>query len=338
MINWQKPNLFSFKNLYNAYINCRKHKRGTYQAIKFELKLEQELLNISQELQSHNYYPSPSTCFAVTDPKLREVWAADFRDRVVHHLLIQHLESIWEKMFVFHSCACRKKKGAHKAVSSLKKCLQKDLFFYQADIQSFFISIDKNILYSLIKRRVKNPEILWLAKTIIFHNPTHNYIQKGDLKLLQSIPIHKSLFEKYDCGLPIGNLTSQFFANLYLNELDQFMKHKLKCKKYFRYMDDFILVHSSQKQLLKWRTEIKNFAKNNLNLKIHPKKEIFQPVRCGINFCGYIIKPTHILIRRRTVKKLKNKLWYFNQKILKNISPDQSIASEILFNNPYIIF
>jgi len=241
-------------------------------------------------------------------------------------------------MFIFHSYACRKNKGAQKAVFYLKKSIHRNLFFYQDDIQSFFISINKNILYSILGKQVKNPEILWLSKTIIFHNPTYNYIQKGDLKLLQSIPIHKSLFEKYNCGLPIGNLTSQFFANVYLNELDQFIKHNLKCKKYFRYMDDFILIHSSKKQLIIWQKEIKIFVENNLNLKIHPKKQILQPIKYGLNFCGYIIKPSHILIRKRTVRKLKNKPWLFNQRTLKRVSPNKSIAQNLLFENPYVVF
>lgn len=247
--------LFSFKNLYKAYFGCRKLKRTTYHAAKFEIRFESELLKLKEELISHTYQPGPSTCFAITDPKLREVWAADFRDRVVHHLLVSYLEPVWEKMFVSHSYACRKGKGAHKAIHSLKKIITPDMFFLQVDIQSFFVSIDKGILLSLIKKRIKDPEILWLAKKIIDHDPTTNYTQKGSLKLLQSVPPHKSLFGKVACGLPIGNLTSQFFANVYLNELDQFIKHSLKCRYYLRYMDDLLLLNSSKEQLLTWRDD-----------------------------------------------------------------------------------
>ena len=331
--------LFSFKNLYKAYFGCRKLKRTTYHAAKFEMNFESELLRLKEELKSHNYKPGPSICFAITDPKLREVWAADFRDRVVHHLLVSYLEPVWEKMFVFHSYACRKLKGAHKAIRYLKKIIAPDLFFLQVDIQSFFVSIDKGVLISLIKKRVKHPEILWLAEKIISHDPTTNYIPRGDLKLLQSVPPHKSLFDKIYCGLPIGNLTSQFFANVYLNELDQFIKHSLKCRHYFRYMDDLLLLSSSREQLLKWRDDIKTFVETNLKLKLHPKKQILQPATNGINFCGYIIKPDYTLIRRRTVKKLKNKLWHFNQKVLKALDPDDtSRACDIIFNDPFIVF
>ena len=303
------------------------------------MNFESELLKLRDELKSHNYKPGPSICFAITDPKLREVWAADFRDRVVHHLLVSYLEPVWEKMFVFHSYACRQTKGAHKAIRNLKKIISPDLYFLQVDIQSFFVSIDKGVLISLIKKRVKHPEILWLAEKIISHDPTTNYIPRGDLKLLQSVPPHKSLFGKVNCGLPIGNLTSQFFANAYLNELDQFIKHSLKCRHYFRYMDDLLLLASSKEQLLIWRDGIETFVETNLKLKLHPKKQILQPTTNGINFCGYIIKPNYTLIRRRTVKKLKSKLWHFNQKVLKVLDPDDiSHACDIIFNDPFIVF
>ena len=332
-------NFFNFQNLYRAYLSCRKNKRKTYHAAKFEMNFESELLKLEEELKNRNYQPGRSVCFAITDPKLREVWAADFRDRVVHHLLVGYLEPVWERMFIFHSYACRERKGAHKAILYLKKSINPNLFFFQTDIQSFFVSIDKGILFSLVKKHIKNPEILWLTEKIIFHDPTKNYIAKGDPKLLQSVPPHKSLFGKVNCGLPIGNLTSQFFANVYLNELDQFIKHSLKCRYYFRYMDDLLLLHHSKERLLKWRDDIKTFLETDLKLKLHPKKQILQPATNGINFCGYIIKPDYTLIRRRTVKKLKNKLWHFNQKVLNTFDPDDtSRACDIIFNDPFKVF
>jgi len=333
------PKTFNFQNLYQAYIECRKHKRKTLEAAKFEINFESKLLKLSTDLQNHIYKPGPSVCFAISDPKLREVWAANFRDRIVHHLLVGYLEPTWEKMFIFHSYACRETKGAHKAVKYLQKIINPNLFYLQADIQSFFVSVNKNILFSLIKKYVKNPEILWLTEKIIYHDPTKNYTAKGDLNILGSIPIHKSLFDKNNYGLPIGNLTSQFFANLYLNELDQFIKHQLKCRYYFRYMDDLLLLHHSKSELLKMLEEIKKFVEINLKLKLHPKKQVLARVTKGINFCGYIIKPDYTLIRRRTIKKLKNKLWQFNQKILNTVLPNnKSIASEIIFNDPFCIF
>ncbi len=312
---------------------CRKIKRKSISALQFEISFEKQLIELEVELKNKKYELGQYSCFAINEPKIREVWAADFRDRIVHHLLIGYLEPIWEKIFIFHSYACRKNKGGHLAINYVKKSISSDQFYLQADIQSYFTSIDKNILFSIIKKHVNNPDILWLSEKIIFHNPTSNYIIKGDKKLLSSIPRHKSLFENIpNKGLPIGNLTSQFFANVYLNELDQFIKHKLKCKNYFRYMDDILILHSSKSQLLQWQKEIENFLETKLKLKLHPKKNILQKVNKGINFCGYIIKPNYILIRRRTVKKLKNKLWQFNKLILKDFSTD------VIFENPYLVF
>jgi hypothetical protein len=236
------------------------------------------------------------------------------------------------------------KKGAHKAVSRLRKIIRSEnnrkLFYLQVDIRSFFVSIDKNILFSIISEYVKNPDILWIAKKIIFQDPTLNFCVKGDLKLLRSVPKHKSLFGNSDRqGLPIGNLTSQFFANVYLNELDQFIKHNLKCRHYFRYMDDLLLLNSDKNQLLEWRDEISEFVEEKLFLNLHPKKQILQSCEKGINFCGYIVKPDYTLIRRRTVKKLKNKLWQFNQKILNSLDPnDASRACDLIFHDRFSVF
>ncbi len=287
--------------------------------------LEKELLTLSRELQNHIWQPLPSTAFVVTEPKIREIFAANFRDRVVHHLLYNYLVSTWEPTFIFDSYACRKGKGTHRAsVIRLRQFLgkitangYKQAFYLQADIKSFFTSINHDILFHLIQKYSKNPDILWLTKTIIYHDPTKNPIKKGQLNLFHQVPPDKSLFRiPKGQGLPIGNITSQFFANVYLNELDQFIKHQLKAKYYIRYVDDFVILYQNPKILDKWRKEIDQFLHKNLALMLHPKKQIIQPVQKGIDFLGYIVKLTHILNRKRVVKALKNKLWQFNQNIL----------------------
>jgi retron-type reverse transcriptase len=330
---------FDFKNLLNAYYRCRKTKRNSASAGKFELNFERELLKLELELKNRTYQPGKYVCFAIAEPKIREVWAADFRDRIVHHLLINYLEPIWEKKFIFHSYACRIEKGSHKAIIYLKKSIDPKLFYLQVDIQSFFVSIDKKILFKIIKKYIKNPNILWLAEKIIFQNPTANYQIKGSLDPLYSIPLEKSLFgNSASRGLPIGNLTSQFFANIYLNEIDQFAKHILKCQKYFRYMDDLLILHTDKNQLLAWRDEISFFVEKKLHLELHPKKQILQSCKKGINFCGYIVKPTHTLIRRRTIKKLKNKLWKFNKRILNAIDKtNDNHATDLIFNDRFSV-
>jgi len=321
----------------------------------FEFCFEKELLRLEQELSSRTYLPATYTCFAITDPKLREVWAADFRDRVVHHLLVDFLEPIFEPKFIFHSYACRKNKGAHLAIHYLKKAIadQKLTYYLQIDIQSFFTSIDKNILFALASKHIYNSDILWLTRTVIFHSPQDNFRFKGDISLIKSIPRHKSLLHSSpDKGLPIGNLSSQFFANLYLNELDQFCKHNLKCKYYYRYMDDMVILHHDKNQLLKWQNEISKFLERKLKLRLHPKKIKLIKISNGIDFLGYVVKPSHVLIRKRTVKKLKNKLWHFNHEIITFLNNDHNqcdrksltkIYDQIFydpyryFNNPKII-
>lgn len=278
-------------------------------------------MRLKSELGSRAYAPGRSICFVVTEPKPREIFAADFRDRVVHHVLVNYLERIWEPKFIGQSFACRQHKGAHDAIKVLKKYIgrasrggTRQVYYLQLDIKSFFVSLKKDILFELIKKYVKDPEVLWLAKKIIFHDPTANYCRKCQMSLFDLIPEHKSLFKMApDYGLPIGNLTSQFFANVYLNELDRFVKHKLKAKYYLRYVDDFLLLSEDRERLKFWRDEIKRFLRKSLELELHSKKQIIQDVAKGINFVGFIVKLTHVLVRRRIVKNLKAKLWNLNK-------------------------
>lgn len=312
---------FNFKKLYLAYTLCRKNKRNTLNALKFELSAEKKLLQLKKRLKTQTYNPGRSICFVVTEPKIREIFAADFEDRIAHHLLVKCLEPIWESKFIYHSYACRKNKGAVKAVLDLKKTLKKHFLFsgyyLQINIRAFFMSIDKKILFALIQKKLKNPSLLWLAQKIIFHNPTENFLKKGQIKLFDLLPRNKSLFHTPPFrGLPIGNLTSQFFANVYLNEIDQYTKHTLKAENYFRYVDDMVLLHKNPRQLRAWSDKIDVFLQKKLNLALHPEKTILKPIKTGVNFVGYIVKPQYTLVRNRTVKKFKNKLWKFNQKIL----------------------
>ncbi len=312
---------FTFQNLLIAYYQCRQRKRKTANAGKFELTFEQKLLQLEKELQNKTYIPGKSICFIVTQPKVREIFAADFRDRVVHHLLVNYLEPIWERKFIFHSFACRKNKGALLAINYLKKFIRSatknyscSAYYLQIDIATFFMSLRKDVLFDKISKQTKNLEILWLAKIIIFHDPTKNFYRKGNQKLIKFILCNKSLFKvSSGQGLPIGNLTSQFFANIYLNSLDQFIKHQLQAKYYLRYVDDIILIHKDPKQLTLWKKQIDYFLKKELFLKLHPHKTVQQSIYKGINFVGFIVKPNHCLIRKRTVHNFKEKLRQFNE-------------------------
>lgn len=308
--------MFTYRQLYNCYIKCRKNKRNTLNQLKFEINAEQNLLNLQKELNNMTYKPSRSICFVVNKPKLREIFAADFRDRIIHHVLVEHLEAIIEPKFIYDSYACRKDKGTHKAVKRLQHFTRsvtennsKQAYCLQLDIRSFFVTMDKDILFNLIKKYTQDKDMLWLAMVIIYNDCTENCrITKGGV-LLKYIPEHKTLFKQTkNKGLPIGNLTSQFFANVYLNEIDQFIKHKLKCRYYMRYTDDSLILHQNKEQLKKWMEKIEMFLKKKLDLTLNISKITIRRISDGIDYIGYIVRPFYILVRRRVVNNLKNKL------------------------------
>ncbi|MBU2573763.1 MAG: RNA-directed DNA polymerase [Elusimicrobia bacterium] len=308
--------LFSFSNIHRCWLKCRRRKRGTINALRFELDLERNLLRLERELKTRSYQPARSVRFAVKRPKAREIFAADFRDRIVHHILVDRLEKIFEPKFIFDSYACRTGKGTHRAVKRLQTFARRvtandtrGAFFLQMDVKSYFASIDKGILLDLIRRRISDPDTLWLAETVINHDCARDYVLRGKPGLLALVPPHKMLVNSpKNCGLPIGNLTSQFFANVYLNELDQYVKRELKAGYYIRYVDDFLLLSTDREQLVLWREKITEFIRERLNLEIHPQKRRIAPVSDGMDFAGYIVRPGYILARRRVVRNFRNKL------------------------------
>ena len=305
--------LFTFENLLKAYQRCRKNKGMTDNHLAFRLELEKNLLALERELKERTYRPGRSIAFVVTRPKVREIFAADFRDRVVHHLLFSYLSPIFEKQFIHDSWACREGKGTHGAMLRLQDftCRQtKEAglsgkgFYLQMDIKSFFMSIDKEILYKLVARRTNNSEVLWLARVVIMHDPARDIpprLQSSE-ELFSRLPPGKSLFGvEPGKGLPIGNLTSQFFANVYMNEFDRFVKHVLKCRYYVRYVDDWVVLGDNQQWLRQVEVEMAKFLQEQLALVVHPLKTIVRPIQNGIDFVGYIVRPTYILVRRRVV-------------------------------------
>ena len=321
--------LFSFENIYRQYLKCRKNKRGTINALRFEANCEENLIDLQRELVDRTYYPSRSVCFMATKPKLREIFAADFRDRIAHHILVDYLERIWEPKFIFDSYACRKNKGIHLAVKRLQGFVRKvtrngsrQAFYLQLDIKNFFMSIDKDILYQIIADKIRDESILWLARILIYHNCTKDYILKGDMDYLRKIAPQKSLFYTMGRkGLPIGNLSSQFFANLYLNELDQFVKHRLKCGYYLRYCDDFVMLSEKRDKLLEWKAEVERFLAERLELRLNEKREFLQPVSNGINFLGYIVRRNYTLVRKRVVNNLRSRLSDFERRLIRKDHP-----------------
>jgi len=315
----------SLKNLYRQYYRCRRNKRNTINALRFEAEQEKNLIDLQQALLNRTYHPGRSVCFFATSPKLREIFAADFRDRVVHHLLVDYLERIWEPIFIHDSYACRKGKGVHAGVQRLQQFIRRvtcngtsPAWYLQLDIRNYFMRIDKTVLLQQLEPKIKDKTALWLTQLLINHDCTSDYVMRGKPGLRQAIPAHKTLFASgANKGLPIGNLNSQFFANVYLNALDQFVKHELKCKYYLRYCDDFILLANSPEQLVSWQQKITIFLQQCLQLELNPKQQL-APVSNGINFLGYIVRRDYLLVRRRVVNNFKQKLRDYETKLVKN--------------------
>ena len=323
--------IFTLEKLYLAYKECKKGKKNTINALNFELNREKNLLNLLYDLQSRRYEISRHIYFIIKSPTVREIFAADFRDRIVHHLLYNELYDVFDKSFIFSSYSNRREKGTHAAVNNLRKNIREIEYFYSSsfclklDIQSFFRSINKDILYDLVKKGIEKQfsfyndkkwfdDVLWLTKKIIFHNPCENFIYRGNLNLKKLIPKSKSLFYSYGAGLPIGNLTSQFFANIYLNELDHFIMDKLNCRMYLRYVDDFIIIDKSKDSLKLLIPELKNFLKTKLDLNLHPNKIYLQDTKKGIDFLGYFVRSNYVLVRQKVVRRFKNKIYIINKR------------------------
>jgi len=303
-----RPADFSFGELRQAYLDCRKNKGNKPTAIAFAEHLEQSLLSLYTDLVTGSYRPGRSICFVVTRPKPREVWAADFRDRVVHHLLYNRIAPRFLASFIDDSCACIPGRGTLYAVRRLESKIRsasenwtKPVWYLKCDLANFFVSIDKDVLWQRIAARIPEPWWRQLAHTILFHDPRQDYELRGSAALLKLVPPHKRLVDQpAHCGLPIGNLSSQFFANVYLDVLDQHIKHRIGARHYIRYVDDFVLLHESTQWLNEALADITEFLPRTLHVRLNPSKTILQPVSRGVDFVGQVVKPWHTTTRRRT--------------------------------------
>ena len=298
----------SFKDLVTAYLDCRRTKRNSASALDFEVGLETNLRNLYDELMDGSYMPGRSICFVITRPKPREVWAADFRDRIVHHLLHNRIAPRFEARFIADSCACIPGRGTLYAAKrleakarSITQNWSRPAYYLKCDLANFFVSIDKHILQPLLARHIAEPWWLALTETILFHDPRQNYILHGTPADLELVPAHKRLTNHpANLGLAIGNLPSQFFANVYLDVLDQFVKHGLRGRYYIRYVDDFLLLHDSAQWLNEAKAQIEQLLASQLAARLNPSKTILQPIARGADFVGQVIKPWHRTLRRRT--------------------------------------
>jgi RNA-directed DNA polymerase len=297
------PQIYAFDNLLAAVYQARKGKRNKACVARFEYNLERETLQLEQELQDKTYRPGPYHSFYIYDPKKRKISAAPFRDRVVHHALCNVIHPIYERRFIFDSYANRVGKGTHKAMDRCSRFLRANRYVLKCDVAQFFPSVDHHILHSILARPLRDQEVLRLIDLIL---------ESGRGILDSEYTMHwfpgDDLFAATrPRGLPIGNLTSQLWANVYLNELDQFVKRELKCRHYLRYVDDFLLFHDDKGQLHAWKQRISYFLEG-LRLCLHPTKSIVFPAHLGVDYLGFRHFTTHRKIRRENVRRFIKRL------------------------------
>lgn len=289
------------------------------------IDLPQLVLPLATDLAAGHYRPQAFTVFAVTDPKLREIFAPSFRDRLAQHWVVGQIEPFIDKLFIDDSFANRKGRGTHAAIHRLGHFMRQPqhLFYCQMDVQSFFPSIDRSILRQLwqthLKRLPLDAHTRWQLDQVVCAVLAQNPLDpaprlSGERRLLAKIPTHKSLFHvPPGKGLPIGALTSQFFSNVYLHPLDLYIKHYLKIKGYVRYVDDLIILGKNTAVLIEQQQAIGAFLLGTLALRLHPNKTVLQPVQHGADFLGSIVYPHHRLARQRVVRALRARLDLFQQ-------------------------
>ena len=285
--------LCSYNNLFFAYKKARKHKTTKDYVIEFEMNLKHNLQPLRSELLLHSYRPKPLVNFIIRDPKTRKISKSDFRDRIVHHALCNIIEPIFEKAFIYDSFANRISKGTLKAIKRFDYFKRKassnnskSCYVLKADIRKYFENVDHDVLMEVIKSKINDGRIIWLIRAIL-----NNCVGGGRSKV----------------GMPLGNLTSQFFANVYLNELDHFVKHKLKAKYYIRYVDDFVILHSDKSLLVDYKNQIDNFLKNKLQIELHPDKSKIIHIGNRLNFLGFRMFYYHKLLKKSNLRKMKTK-------------------------------
>jgi len=336
----------SLEDIFLAYYDCRKNKRKKPGAREFEIDLEADLIRLWEDINKGNWQPGCSTVFIVKDPVVREIFAAPFRDRIVHHLVINKINPLFERVFINDSYSCRVGKGTHFGVARAEKYIRryKNGYVLKLDIQGYFMNISRDILYNklqtFINENYLQPDkeiILQLVEKIVKNDPTIGCVFNSPPEDWSALPRDKSLFHTAkNCGIPIGNLTSQIFANFYLNDLDHFVRSLSGMKFYGRYVDDCILVHTSGYYLKGIIPYIRGYLHNELGLTLHPKKIYLQPCCKGVKFLGCFIKPTHTVTNHRTIKNFKHRLFWANKLVVDHKPSKREVERFVSSVNSYL--
>ena len=275
------------ENLLTSWSEFKRGKTKKSDVQEFQFSLGDNLFRLHEKLRTKTYAHGPYQSFYVRDPKLRHIHKATVEDRVVHQALFRILYHHFNPKFIFDSYSSRLEKGTHAAVYRLEKFVRKATLNYQkpvlalkCDVKKFFANIDQQILLNLIKKTINDPDVIWLIEKIIF-----------------------SFAEAPNKGLPLGNFTSQLFSNIYLNELDYYVKHELRQKYYLRYCDDFLILHQEREYLVNLIKPIGEFLQTELKLTLHPDKIIIRKLRQGIDYLGYVTLPHYRVIRTKTKRR-----------------------------------
>jgi RNA-directed DNA polymerase len=317
------PQVCDFTNLYYAYRAAAKGKRGRPDVAAFEFDLEGNLLRLREELLGRCYQPGGYRHFTITTPKRRKVSAAPFRDRVVHHALVRVVEPIFERRFIHDSYACRLGKGTHAALDRCQAFARQQPYVLQCDVVQFFPAVDHATLKSVLFRPIADEGVRWLVERIV-DSGAGVLAAEYDMVYFPGDDLFAATRPR---GLPIGNLTSQFWANCLLNELDQFVKRELKCCHYERYVDDALLFHHDRRTLHRWRLAIAEFLAT-LRLTLHEREARVYPVTAGIPFLGFRVYPDHRRLKRANGERFERRLhWLINQYAVGEIEFENLTAS-----------
>jgi len=280
--------IISLENLFEAWKEFRRGKGRKLEVQQFELHLEDNIFALHHDLKNGNYCHGTYESFYVCDPKRRHIHKPGVRDRLVHHAIFRILEPMYDKSFIYDVWSCRKEKGTHGAVKRFQKIAWKlsrnntrPVWVLKMDIEQYFANVDQEILLNLLARKITDKKCLDLLRIVI---------------------------KSFSQGIPLGNLTSQLFANVYLNELDRFITHNLRLKFYSRYGDDFMVLNKNRSILINLIPTIRNFLSNALKLVLHPQKIILSPYHKGIDFLGFVCFPFYRVLRTKTKKRLLAKV------------------------------